>query len=47
MNVCYTKEHEEIVHNERTCPACNAIDDLQAQLTEMTAERDELLAKEK
>ena len=45
MNVCYAKEHEEIVHNERTCPACDAIDDLKAQLKEMTAERDALLEK--
>ena len=52
MNVCYTNEHGEIVHNERTCPACDAIDDLKAQLEEMTkelkemtAERDALLEK--
>jgi hypothetical protein len=45
MIICGAKAHGEIVHNERSCQSCDVINDLVAQLKEMTDERDALLEK--
>ena len=45
MNICYTKEHDEIVHEGRDCPACKAIANLKAGLKEAQNELEALKAE--
>ena len=43
MNICETRDHGEIVHEGKTCPACEAIEILKEKLAGVTDERDEYL----
>lgn len=41
MDLC-SENHGEVCHDARLCPACEAIDELQGRLDDMTSERDDL-----